>query len=128
MEFKLNSKSISIGEGNEYALSDLRAYKVWRGDDGKTYAKVSPKAGKPEVYEVEFNASYRGMDGTPLPNVDYFILSWVQGMKAPECVVKSGDKHLAATFEPHAIVDEPAKPRRKRPSFISILSDAPEIE
>lgn len=111
MKLEINSNSISIGEGNTYLLPDLNSWKVWKSDSGKVVAKVQPKHGKPEMYEVEFAASFKGMDGTPVPNPEYFIISWLAGMPKPECMVKSGDKHMAAEFYMSSKPED--KPKRK---------------
>lgn len=115
MEFKINDNRITFGEGNCYLLSDLRAWKVWKADNGKCMAKVQPKAGDAQMYEVDFNASFTGKDGTPVPNPEYFIVSWATGMKSPECVIKSGDKHMAADW---SVEDKPK--RRRRPSMFGL--------
>ena len=115
MTFKLTENEITFGEGNEYALPDLRSWKVWKADTGKCMAKVQPKHGNAEVFEVEFEATFTGKDGTVIPNPEYFILSWITGMAKPECLVKSGDKHMAADW---SVEDKPK--RRRRPSMFGL--------
>lgn len=108
MELKITDKEISIGEGNVYALSDLKAFKVWLLMDGKIMAKVQPTRGKPEVFEVSAELTFRDMSDMPIVDPDYFIITWVRGMTAPECAVRSGGKHMKARYE----IPKPKRPRR----------------
>ncbi len=113
MTLSITEKAITFGEGNSYAFSDLASWKVWKEDNGKIAAKIQPKVGKAEVFEVELDAAFRDMNGMPLPEVEYFIISWSEGMKAPKCTVKSGDKFMEATFEIKAPSKAPESRRGK---------------
>jgi hypothetical protein len=116
VEFKLNDNEIAIGEGNKYPLSDLSNWKLWLNDDGKTIVKIQPRKGIAEVFEVETDLSFKDLDGMTV-NPSYWIITWSNGSGTPSCVVKCGDKFMAATFEMGSTKQKTARGFKTVPGF-----------
>lgn len=123
MDFKLSETDMTIG-ADRYDLKALARWKMYKGDDGKVYLKVVPESGKPEMYEVEPNFTFKDMDGNEVSPVDYFIITWHKGMAKPECVIRIGDMNGKGTFE----VNEPKKKGRKKLYGFSMDDVQPEDE
>lgn len=108
MEFKLTENEIMAG-ADRYDLKALARWKMYSGNDGKIHLKVVPEQGKPEMYEVEPDITFKDMDGNVV-SPDYWIISYQKGMKQPECYIRIGDMDGRGTFE----VNEPKKKGRKK--------------
>lgn len=108
MEFKLTETQITVG-ADRYDLKALSRWKMYSGNDGKIHLKIVPEQGKPEMYEVEPDITFRDVDGNVV-SPDYWIVTYQKGMTKPECVIRIGDMDGRGTFE----VNEPKKRGRKK--------------
>jgi len=114
MIFNLTENEMTIG-ADRYDLKALTRWKMYSGDDGKVHLKVVPENGKPEMYEVEPDITFKDIDGNVV-SPDYWIISYQKGMKQPECVIRIGDMDGKGTFE----VNEPKK--RMRSGYVKVKS------